>query len=756
MTSYQSNSSLARTRSLRAPAKPTVTAPPTSAAPINKQVQIPTCTSNVLLFLTNSRLLDLDLQPDWPDITPTTFSAKDAVSGQKKRIQCVEWALYQLFSLWDPNEAQNKLRPFYPPADQVQSINLRAALVRSLETAKKNGVLGRDVLIRKTMLDECKGERLEEVLAVFSSAVLKKLVAERSLNSGPEHRPTISETISLENWGYSGNRIELNGLLLAHKASLKSILAKKNAARQKYRSFEELLALKERGIARRREQAKSNAQDALMELSDTQSAEVRRILRNTWAGNEQWVDGLLGGISSQRSGLLSTSFDNVWSGVQTGNITDLEEQTAGLLEQLEQRVHRQKSRLQKWEDFRKSTFGDVRPRVSHDIPSKEKKREIGFDFTTHLNLDFNKVASSSYAKFDNQPPEYATLLQELTTQLGGLKSTKIPDFSQLITGPRRVFTNNTSSQFTLQESTAEPVSDLSEWEDEQEEAVPQPKVSGFLNNGHVRLTAIPSKPAVSQRRLPAPRENRRASPTRHEDPVEFPEKHRRTRAKPCPIQIDHKLDSKEDNEFNILSRNEEAHFGSSRPNQLRPTMNDTMPPPSRPKSPTQALADEILNSMNTASPSPMKKSRYTLSLAERTRMSMTRPSFAPFEPEDVTPQTSPVKESHIQENSSFASNDEPERGEEYEDLITRTRRSMAGFEAARQKAQLERRRSQRKSKVVQRHDSYFPKVDEETVGDLSIVDGLIEEGQEDYEAVFKSRPRIATSPAPSPMRRWNE
>ncbi|KAI1744112.1 HAUS augmin-like complex subunit 6 N-terminus-domain-containing protein [Xylaria scruposa] len=755
MTSYQSNSSLARTRSLRVPAKPTVTAPPASAAatPINKPAQIPTCTSNVLLFLTNSRLLDLDLEPDWPDITPTTFSTKDAVSGQKKRIQCVEWALYQLFSLWDPNDAQNKLRPFYPPADQVQSINLRAALVRSLEAAKKNGVLGRDVIIRKTMLDECKGERLEEVLAVFSSAVLKKLVAERSLNAGPEYRRTISETISLENWGYSGNRIELNGLLLAHKASLKSILAKKNAARQKYRSFEELLALKERGIARRREQAKSNAQDALMELSDTQPTEVRRILRNTWAGNEQWVDGLLGS-SSQKSGLFTTSFDDVWSGVQTGNVTDLEEQTAGLLEQLEQRVHRQKSRLQKWEDFRKNTFGDVRPRVSHDVPSKQNKREIGFDFTAHLNLDFDKVASSSYAKFDNRPPEYATLLHELTTQLGGLKNAKIPDFSQLITGPRRVPTNHTSSQFTLQESATDPVSDLSEWEDEPEETVPQPKVSGSMNNGHVRLTAIPSKPVVSQRRLPPPRENRKASPTRHEDPVELPEK-RRIRAKPCPIQAEHKLDSKEDNEFSIPSRNEDTHFRSSRPNQLRPPtkMNDIMPPPSRPKSPTQALADEILSSMNAASPSPMKKSRYTLSLAERTRMSMTRPSFAPFEPEDITPQTSPVKESHTQEDSSFATNGDLERGEEYEDLITRTRRSMAGFDAARQKAQLERRRSQRKSKMVQRQDSYFPKVDEETVGDFSIVEGLMEDGQEDYEAVFKSRPRIATSPAPSPMRR---
>lgn len=118
MSSYQSNPALARTRSLRAPAKPTLTAPQTSqtatlASPINinininKSPQIPTCASNVLLFLTNSRLLDLDLEPDWPDITPTTFSAKDAAGGQKKRIQCVEWALYQLFSLWDHNDAQS-------------------------------------------------------------------------------------------------------------------------------------------------------------------------------------------------------------------------------------------------------------------------------------------------------------------------------------------------------------------------------------------------------------------------------------------------------------------------------------------------------------------------------------------------------------------------------------------------------------------------------------------------------------------------
>ncbi|TGJ84726.1 hypothetical protein E0Z10_g4034 [Xylaria hypoxylon] len=750
MSSYQSNSSLALTRSLRPTTKPTLTAPQTSTPLISKSPQIPTCTSNVLLFLTNLRLLDLDLEPDWPDITPATFSAKDAVGGQKKRIQCVEWALYRLFSLWDHNDAQNKLRPFYPPADQVQSINLRAALVRSLEAAKKNGMLGRDVLIRKTMLDDCKGERLEEVLAVFSSAVLKKLVAERALNSGPEYRPTISESISLENWGYTSDRTELNGLMLAHKASLRSILEKKRAARAKYHDFGELLALKERGISRRREQAKATSKDGSVGVSNKERADVRRILRNNWAGNEQWVDGLIGGNSSQKRGLLSTSFDDVWCGVQTGNITDLEGHAVGLLEQLEQRVYRQKTRLQKWEDFRKSTFGNIRPRVARDPPPREKKNESSFDFTAHLKIDFNQLMSSSNIKFDNPPPEYATMINGLATELEGLKSRKIPDFSSLITNTRRRPIRTTSGQFIPQEPVLDPVSDLSEWEDESEEVISQPKVDSSTN-GDARPTAIPKGFSGSRRQLPVPRQNRRISPVRHEDLAELPSEHRRSKTEPYPIQAEHKQNATEDDEFNYSTQCEEKQAPYSLSDQSRSATgtNNVISVPSRPKSPTQLLADEILNSVNNASPSPMKKSRYTLSLAERTRMSMTRTSS--FEPEDETPQRSPVKASYTEANGGLATNNDPERGEEYEDLVTRTRRSMVGFEAARQKAQLDRRRSQRNSKVVQRKDSYFPTLDEEAVGDLSVAEELMEDGH-NYEAIFKSRPRIATSPMPSPAR----
>lgn len=604
------------------------------------------------------------------------------------------------------------------------------------------------------MLDECKGERLEEVLAVFSSAVLKKLVAERALNSGPAYRPAISESISLENWGYTGDRTELNGLLLAHKVSLRSILEKKRAAREKYHNFKELLDMKERGIARRREQAKSDARDRPTAASDTTKTEIRRILRINWTGNEQWVDGLLGDSSRQKGGLLNTPFDDVWSGVHAGNVTDLEERTAGLLEQLEQRVHRQKNRLQKWEDFRKSTFGNVQPRAAQISPAKEKKDEIGFDFAAHLNINFDAITSSgsSYMKFDKQPLEYARLLDGLATELEGLKSTKIPDFLSLVPSTRRGPGNTASSQFIPQEPILDPVSDLSEWEEEPEEVIPPPKAKETSISGNARQTAIPRGFTGSRKQLPAPRDSRKTSPTYREIPLGLPKDRKQVKAEPRVDQVEHKPATAEDDEFKSASRYEESQVPHCPPDQPQPAprMGDFLRPPPRPTSPTQVLADEILNSMNNASPSPMKKSRYTLSLAERTRMSMTR--TASFEPEDETLQLSPVKASFAQKNNNDAANNDPERGEEYEDLITRTRRSMAGFEAARQKAQLERRRSERKSKIAQRKDSCFPRVEEEAVGELSVVEGLIEDGQEDYEAIFKSRPRIATSPAPSPYR----
>lgn len=68
----------------------------------------PSSNGAVLSFLRNLRLLDLDQLPDWPDISPATFAITGTgVQGQKKRVQVVEWALFRLFEIWDPEEAAN-------------------------------------------------------------------------------------------------------------------------------------------------------------------------------------------------------------------------------------------------------------------------------------------------------------------------------------------------------------------------------------------------------------------------------------------------------------------------------------------------------------------------------------------------------------------------------------------------------------------------------------------------------------------------
>ncbi|ORY58127.1 HAUS augmin-like complex subunit 6 N-terminus-domain-containing protein [Pseudomassariella vexata] len=780
MSIHQPSTAHTRTRSLRVPPKPALTATATSSQNLvfnGSSTQIPSTTSHVSLFLTNLRLIDLDLDPGWPDITPATFSVKDAAGGQKKRIQCVEWALYHLFELWDAEEAHNKLKPFYPPLDQVQSINLRAALLRGLEHAKRHGVLGRDAVVRKTMLDECKGERLEEVLAVFSSAVLKKLVAERALNAGLEYRPTTSEKIALENWGYSGDRTELNGLILAHKASLSAGLRNKNVARERYRKFEDLLALKERNLAKRQEQTKAaDTKGRSAQVPGRTKAEVRQTLKTNWTGNDQWVETLLyDDTGSRRGGLLGTPFDEVWTGVRQGKLSDIEDRSAGLLEQLNRRVHLQRARLEKWEGFSKKLFGRSSYEAADPKKSETKPKGIDLGFTAHLRL---QPAPEDRYKFKLRPPppEYAQLLESMKAALEETGKPKLPDFSNLIAGKAE---RRSSREFAAPVIAMETMSDLSEWEDEPEEhkKATQQLVTKPAAPNHARGRSTEITRGRSPKKRPVMQLGTRYNSNITDNfPIDLPGEGGCSTAtlptrlsKPQPQAVHQELgrgrsptaaeapatptpNSAESPEYRPLRQ----------PRSKKRTDSDDVPQAPRAISPTQAMADEILAFMSNTSPSPMKKTRHILPLADRTRMSMARTK--PFDPDDddVNSQLlSPSTAKYMKSNTAAdVSSTKLGGDDEKDDLVARTRRSMANFEATRQKAQLDRSRSQRKSKAAPtRKESHFSRVEEETTmfGETSVVEELLlDAGQVDMEMVFKSRPKMRTSPAPSPGRRWDD
>lgn len=63
--------------------------------------------SHLAIFIRNLKLLHLDQREDWPGITIRALSPSS--QNQRQRIRLIEWALYYLFTIWDPEAAQNVL-----------------------------------------------------------------------------------------------------------------------------------------------------------------------------------------------------------------------------------------------------------------------------------------------------------------------------------------------------------------------------------------------------------------------------------------------------------------------------------------------------------------------------------------------------------------------------------------------------------------------------------------------------------------------
>ncbi|KAG7114022.1 hypothetical protein HYQ44_008724 [Verticillium longisporum] len=625
MASAPPNSLLARSRSLRSASNRNPSAAAAAATATPHAAATPTVTPNISIFLTNLRLLDFDSYPDWPAFDAQTFAI------QKRRIQSVEWALFQLFALWDPEETRTKLEPYFPPRDQVQSINLRSALQRCLEQAKKNGALGRDAVVRKTMLDDCKGDRLEEVLAVFSSAVLKKMAAAASEAEG-EH-PTIAEQLALENRGYGGERDELVALALAHRVSLTHVLRRKNEARRRYKDLSELLDIKERSIARRQAEAEAcRAKGAGEAVSADAVLDMRRMLRNNWTGSERWMETLLQGDASARNdGVLSAPFDRVWRRVEAGRLSELEDHGKGLLEQLEGRVKAQRESLRKWQNFQEKMFGrqpEGKPLAEAD---KRKERGINLGFGAHENLHLGRFPARE--KLSLQAPEldpvHASILDDCKkdlSQIGVVRRTNI----RSLLGPRlREPMRPDRLSVGTDGGTDEVVSEISELEEEEEpilEAALPPKPAHRRNNSQ---SSAPSSSQWSEPSADPPQELSRRSSNRR--PVIHHNISSITKDRPV-VNL-----SRFSSQGSHASGSKTADRSRSRSPE-KPTRPSIIIESERTPSPTQNMADQILDSMAAASPSPVKqnKPRHTLSLAERTRMSMARMSFGgkAFTPED--------------------------------------------------------------------------------------------------------------------------
>lgn len=721
--------------------------------------------------------------------------------------------------MWDPEEARNKLQPFFPPLEQAQPVNLRAALLRCLEQTKKNGILGRDIVLRKTMLEECRGERLEEVLAVFSSAVLKKVATEQQLNS---KAPTsLAQTLALENRGYTGEMTDLSSLIIAHKVSLRNKLDRKGAYRAQYNHFAQVLDSKERDLTRRRDDSTAKAQQSrIPRLSDASKQEIRRAVRTNWTGNEQWMEALLyGDTRSQRDGVLSAPFDRVWRRVRTNRLGELQDTSGGLLEQLDNRVRAQQSRLDKWQSFRDDMFRDV---VDHQPQQRAAGRvgpkkgvDLGFGVHEGLHLGTTSPRKLTTGKKAELIPEYRMLVDGLAAELSRTQGEGLTKFGfrKGREQPLKASVQSRSSEKPAEET----VSELSELEEElAKTSLPfrsKPPASSSRHPGDEMDLDMNSRPPkkAPRARLPQPLKTMQAFRPKTV-PTEISPIEPSTSQIPSPRQSP-TMEPKNASRSPIRpSRLSPSQSPPRSPTRRGGSPDITQSPEEIPPSPTQQQADQILASMNAASPSPIKQQqqrpRHTLSLAERTRLSMARGSSVDLDNEDEVALASPSRprrrntssRSPTKNNSSSSTKNNSKPGtpttpvpkgpqpqqqeadadaeaeQEEDDIVARTRKSMANFQATQQRVRQEKERSARrearkksmsnKSGEIARQP-YFPKagvdrLDEEDAGgegegdSTAMLEELIareaEMGKEgvDYDSVFRSRPRIKASPPGTP------
>ncbi|CAG8896875.1 unnamed protein product [Penicillium egyptiacum] len=338
--------------------------------------------SHLDVFVRNLKLLHLDQRDDWPGISLRNLNP--TLQNQRHRIRLIEWALYHLCTIWDPDSAQNKLRPFFPPLEPLQSVNLRAALFRCLGELKKNGDLGREIVLRKTMLDDCKGDKFEELLAGFSTAVLRKVVAVSADETLWNPAMKLSTATAMTQTDYQN----LLPLILAHQVSLGSAGEHHVRVREAYDRFSQLLDDKKVELTERANQGSGGHMNDMR--SEPES--LVRELQTNWLGTEEWATALLeGGSQSSTDSFMELPFSTAWMRAKESNVDSF---SSGLKQDLildlEARVLLQRSRLCKWHEYNKSLSKEKRA-DEMSTPSPKEPRVL---FRDHQPLT---VASISKA-----------------------------------------------------------------------------------------------------------------------------------------------------------------------------------------------------------------------------------------------------------------------------------------------------------------------------------------------------------------------
>ena len=201
------------------------------------------------------------------------------------------------------------------------------------------------------MLEECQGDKFEELLFCLSSAVLNKVTKQQRRRAS---RSTIAMQLGLEGDAKEDERGMIGPLILAHQNFLTASLARRRALRERIMRLQSEIRTQQEGIMTKSKRTESTLEKTQTMLSgaDIDTRIMKRRVRHNTAGDEQWLNLLLSGNNDAGRDLaIETSFERKWCDSTPEKSLGLDKAPQDALVDMRNRVAEQKLRLKSRRQF---------------------------------------------------------------------------------------------------------------------------------------------------------------------------------------------------------------------------------------------------------------------------------------------------------------------------------------------------------------------------------------------------------------------
>ena len=270
------------------------------------------------------------------------------------------------------------------------------------------------------MLDECKGEKFEEVVRVFAIAVLRKEAKQR-FGSAPGLSAAFAETLTTPENLSAEQRARLLPLLLAHSQHLQRQLSERNRSHERFRDQQQRLNQARTTLTERRK-AVEERQDHLPLITPQEIEAIADHIKSAWSGDERWAETLLHGGPGFMDDKLREQ--DLHSELPLFSNAKQQERssTPSLLADLNQRIKTKELRLEKWKKFHATLEKAQQGRKSE--ATVETKKEPILSFGAHQALQPSVLQNendSSTIRTEKLGGKGMQLIEAMRSELAHLK-----------------------------------------------------------------------------------------------------------------------------------------------------------------------------------------------------------------------------------------------------------------------------------------------------------------------------------------------